>query len=58
MFSLKGFTNPPTISTTDPFELAIFYEENVNEVSHYDGSDLTLTAIPSPMISMAVDLSS
>lgn len=57
-FSLKGFTNPPTISTTDPFELAIFYEENVNEVSRYNGFDLTFTAIPSPLIGISVDLSS
>lgn len=37
VFSLKGFTNPQTISTTDAFELAIYYEENVNEVTRYNG---------------------
>lgn len=56
-FSLKGFTNPPTIKRTDPFELAIFYEEAKNEVSRYNGQELTLTAEPSPMINMRVDLS-
>jgi hypothetical protein len=36
-FSLTGFTNPPTIKRTDPFMLAIFYEEGKNEVSRYNG---------------------
>ncbi len=56
-FSLKGFTNPPTIKQTDPFELAIFYEEGKNEVSRYNGDELTITAEPSPMINMRIDLS-
>jgi hypothetical protein len=47
-----------TIKTTDPFELAIFYQEGVNEVSRYNGKELTFTAIPSPFISMNIDLSS
>lgn len=37
--------------------LAIFYEEGKNEVSRYNGEELTLTAEPSPMINMRVDLS-
>lgn len=57
-FSLKGFTNPATIKRTDPFELAIFYEEGKNEVSRYSGDELTITAEPSPMINMHIQLSS
>jgi len=56
-FSLRGFINPPTIRRTDPFELAIFYEEGKNEVSRYSGDELTITAEPSPMINMRIELS-
>lgn len=57
-FSFKGFTNPPTISPSESFELSIYYVENKNEVSKYTGNALSITAIPSPMISLTVDLSS
>jgi hypothetical protein len=57
-FALKGFTNPPTITPSDSFELCIYYIDNINEVSRYTGTGLSITAIPSPMLSLSVDLSS
>lgn len=58
MFSIKGFINPPTIKTSDSFSLAIFYIESIDEVARSVATDLTITALPSPMIRMSVDLSS
>jgi hypothetical protein len=56
-FSLTGFFNPPTTKTTDPFELAIFYEEGVNEVSRYNGTELTFTAEASDLFDLSIKLS-
>jgi hypothetical protein len=52
IFSLSGFTNPPTIAPTDPFHLVIFYEEGRNEVSLYSGQGLSITAEASSKLSM------
>lgn len=54
---MRGFTNPATVEPTDSFEIAIFYEEGVNEVSRYDGNALSIQASPSPKIQMNVKLS-
>ena len=52
---LSDFINPPTIQPTDPFEVLIFYTENVNEVCHYQGTALTFSAEPSNALTMAAN---
>ena len=54
--TLNGFTNPSTTQPSDSFELSIFYEEGVNEVSHYLGSALTVTATASKALEVSASL--
>ena len=53
---LSNFDTPPTTQPTDPFEIKIFYEEYVNEISHYMGSDLVFIATASNSVSYSVEL--
>ena len=52
--TLSDFVNPSTTQETDSFEFKIFYEEDVNEVSVYKGTQVTFTASPSQAISLDV----
>ena len=56
-FSLSGIQAPTTTSTTNPFEVAIYYVEGTNEVARYKGPGLEYTALPSNKIDMEVELS-
>lgn len=46
-FTLAGVTNPISTATTEPFQVSIFYEEGVNEVTRYTGKNLVFKAIAS-----------
>ena len=54
--TVNGFINPKTTQKTDSFEVSIFYEEGVNEVSHYVGNGLTISATPSEALSMQAQM--
>jgi len=54
--TLNGFINPKTTQKTDSFEVSIFYEEGVNEVSHYVGNGLTIEATPSTALTQAASM--
>jgi hypothetical protein len=57
-FSLKGFINPPVTRPTNSFLIDIFYEEGVDSVSVYEGTDLTIKCTPSPMIRLGISMNS
>lgn len=50
---LSDFINPSTTQETDSFEFKIFYEENVSEVSVYQGTQKTFKATPSEAITLS-----
>ena len=56
-FSMFGIHNPISTAETEPFSIAIYYEEGVNEVTRYSGNDLTFTATPSDKLNLSVTLS-
>lgn len=56
--TLNGFINPKTTQKTDSFEVSIFYEEGVNEVSHYVGNGLTIEATPSTALTQTASMGS